>query len=119
MLVDAAAAVLLRCVQSSGSQRWRRLSRDTAAAIQSIDEALQASVRKCDQASNNAKLQEAQVCWVQGQLPVFFWLIVRCIHVPLAGKCVAAAARLTRLRGHSYAFLFHEFTAINTASISK
>jgi hypothetical protein len=66
VLVDAAAAVLLQCVQSGGNQRWRRLARDTAAAIQSIDDTLQTSVRQCDQASNNAKLQEAQVCRVQG-----------------------------------------------------
>jgi hypothetical protein len=53
------------------------------------------------------------------QLPVFFLLRVECIHIPLAGKCVAAATRLTHLRAHSNVVMFNEFTAMITASISK
>jgi hypothetical protein len=60
LLIDAATAVL-RQLQHGLSQRWRRLARETVAAIQKIEEKLEESVSHCMQVSNNDKLKQAQV----------------------------------------------------------
>jgi hypothetical protein len=60
LLVDAAAAVLQQFVQLGTNQRWRRLARETAAAMQNIEKVMQESVSHCSQGSNHAKLQQAQ-----------------------------------------------------------
>jgi hypothetical protein len=43
------------------SQRWRRLARETVAAIQKIEEKVEESVSQCMQVSNYDKLKQAQV----------------------------------------------------------
>jgi len=92
MIVESAAVVLRQIAQSAG-QRWRRLPRETVAAVQRIEQHLADSIFRCSQSSRSDTLQEAQV---RGGCYVMAIIIAsqRCV-LPFAGQCQASGAKLS------------------------
>lgn len=97
LIVESATAVLQQIAQGAG-QRWRRLPRETVAAVQRIEQHLADSILRCSQSSRSDTLQEAQVrggCYVMAviiasQRSVF----------PFAGQCQASGAKLSDIHSH-------------------